>query len=217
MSFWERVRWRGLGILGRFFLRIWAKTSRISIVGREEYNRAKAEGKAVIFLIWHGRLMLAPYFFRKQRIAALVSPSQDGEIIARIAQGWGFRIIRGSGSHSMVRAWIEMKEDLGRGGELIIVPDGPRGPDRKLKAGAVKLAQETGARLVPWTYSASRKKRLKSWDRFLFFYPFSRIVAIYGNPLAVGPGLNDDDFEKERQRVEEALNALDAEAEAHFS
>ncbi|MGB7296960.1 MAG: lysophospholipid acyltransferase family protein [Candidatus Aminicenantales bacterium] len=216
MSVREKAQGKAIGVLGRFFLRAWAKTSRISVLGEEEYQRAKGEGKSIILLIWHGRLMLAPFFFRKRRIAALVSPSKDGEIIAQIAQGWRFRIIRGSGSHSMVRAWIKMKQDLGRGKELIIVPDGPRGPDRQLKPGALKLAQETGALLVPWSYSASRKKRLKSWDRFLFFYPFSRIVAIYGKSLTVSPGLNDDDFEKERERVETALNALDAEADSHF-
>jgi lysophospholipid acyltransferase (LPLAT)-like uncharacterized protein len=216
MSVWEKVRWKVIGVLGRLFLRTWAKTSRISVLGEEEYLRAKEEGKSIILLIWHGRLMLAPFFFRKRRIAALVSPSKDGEIIAQIAQGWRFRIVRGSGSHSMVRAWIEMKQDLKRGGELIIIPDGPRGPDRELKAGALKLAKETGALLVPWSYSASRKKRLKSWDRFLFFYPFSRIVAIYGKPLTIRSDSGDEEFERERQRVEQALDALDAEADAHF-
>jgi hypothetical protein len=216
MSFWEKARWKTLGVLGRLFLRIWAKTSRISVLGEEEYRQAKAEGKSIIILIWHRRLMFVPYFFRKRKIAALVSPSRDGEIIAQIGRGWRYRVIRGSGSHPMVRAWIEMKKDLERGGELIIVPDGPRGPDRQLKPGALKLAQETGARLVPWSYSASRKRQLKSWDRFLFFYPFSRIVAIYGKPLTVNPGLDDDDFEKERNRIEQALNALDVEADSHF-
>jgi lysophospholipid acyltransferase (LPLAT)-like uncharacterized protein len=216
MSVWEKARWKAIGVLGRLFLRTWAKTSRISVRGEEEYRRAKEDGKPIILLIWHGRLMLAPFFFRKRRIAALVSPSKDGEIIAQIAQGWRFRIVRGSGSHSMVRAWIEMKQDLKRGGELIIIPDGPRGPDRELKPGALKLAKETGALLVPWSYSASRKKRMKSWDRFLFFYPFSRIVAIYGKPLTIKADSGDEEFERERRRVEQALNALDAEADAHF-
>lgn len=217
MSVWEKARWKAIGLLGRFFLRLWAGTSHISVLGKEDYLRAKEEGKPVILIIWHNRLMLAPFFFRKRRIAALVSPSKDGEIIAQIAQGWRFRIVRGSGSHSMVRAWVGMKQDLKKGGELIIIPDGPRGPDRSLKSGALKLAQETGALIVPWSFSASRSKRLKSWDRFLFFYPFSRIVAIYGKPLAVRPGLDELEYERERKRIEQALSALDAEADSHFN
>jgi len=205
------------GFLGRLVLRVWAKTSRIKVLGEEEYRKARRAGKPVILILWHGRLMLAPYFFRNRGISALVSPSRDGEIIARIALGWRFRIVRGSGSHTMVRAWVEMRQDLRKGGELIIIPDGPRGPDRVLKTGCLKLAQDTGAVLVPWSFSSSRKKHFESWDRFLFFYPFSRIVCLYGKPLSVPPALDEAGFESERRRVEAALKALDAEGDAHFS
>ena len=204
------------GFFGRLVLRVWAKTSRIKVLGEEEYRKARRAGKPVILILWHGRLMLAPYFFRNRGISALVSPSRDGEIIARIALGWRFRIVRGSGSHTMVRAWVEMRQDLRKGGELIIIPDGPRGPDRVLKTGCLKLAQDTGAVLVPWSFSSSRKKHFESWDRFLFFYPFSRIVCLYGKPLSVPPALDEAGFESERRRVEAALKALDAEADAHF-
>jgi lysophospholipid acyltransferase (LPLAT)-like uncharacterized protein len=217
MPAWQKLRWKILGFLGRFILRLWAKTSRIRVLGEEEYRKLKQAGKPVILLLWHGRLMLAPYFFRNRGISALVSPSRDGEIIARIALGWRFRVVRGSGSHTMVRAWVEMRQDLRKGGELIIIPDGPRGPDRVLKPGCLKLAQDAGALLVPWSFSSSRKKHLKSWDRFLFFYPFSRIVSIYGKPITVSPALDEAEFESERQRIEMALKALDAEADAHFS
>ncbi len=216
MSVWEWARWKAVGVLGRLFLRIWAKTSRITVRGEEGYRRAKEGGRPIILIVWHNRLMLAPYFFRKRGITGLVSPSGDGEILSQIGLRWGYRVVRGSGSHSMVRAWTEMRQDLKKGGELIITPDGPRGPDRILKPGCLKLARETGALLVPWSYSASRKKRLKSWDRFLFFYPFSRIVAIYGKPETVSAELDEEEFERERRRIERALNALDTEADAHF-
>jgi lysophospholipid acyltransferase (LPLAT)-like uncharacterized protein len=216
MSVWEKLRWKAVGVLGRLVLRVWAKTSRIKVVGEDEYRKAKQAGRPIILLIWHGRLMLVPYFFRNRGISALVSPSRDGEIIVQIGLGWRFRVVRGSGSHSMVRAWVEMRQDLRKGGELIIVPDGPRGPDRLLKPGGLKLAQDTGAVLIPWSFSATRKKFLKSWDRFLFFYPFSRIVAIYGKPMTVSPALDEREFETERKRVERALTDLDAEADSHF-
>ncbi len=217
MSVWERLRWKIVGILGRLVLRVWTKTCRITVIGEDDYRRAKDAGRAVILLIWHGRLMLAPYFFRNRRISALVSPSRDGEIIAQIALGWRFRVIRGSGSHSIVRAWLEMKQDLRKGAELIIVPDGPRGPDRELKPGCLKLAQESGAVLVPWSFSARHKKFLRSWDRFLLYCPFSSIVAIYGKPMGVSSALDEAEFETERKRIERTLRALDAEADSYFS
>jgi lysophospholipid acyltransferase (LPLAT)-like uncharacterized protein len=102
-----------------------------------------------------------------------------------------------------------MKKELQSGGEVIIVPDGPRGPDRKLKLGCIKLAAETGAALVPFSFSASRKKILKSWDRFLMFYPFSKVVAVYGQPAAIRPGLTDGELEAERQRIEALMVEFD--------
>jgi lysophospholipid acyltransferase (LPLAT)-like uncharacterized protein len=123
--------------------------------------------------------------------------------------GWGYKILRGSGSHVVKEAWLEMKKELQAGGEVIIIPDGPRGPDRKLKLGCIKLAAETGAALVPFSFSTSRKKVLKSWDRFLMFYPFSKVVAVYGKPQEIRPGLTDEVMEAERQRIETLMVEFD--------
>lgn len=146
----------------------------------------------------------------------LVSPSEDGEIIAQIIARWGYKALRGSSSHSIIKAWNEMKRELERGGELIIVPDGPRGPGRKMKPGAVKLAKETGAYLVPFTFSSSNRKSFKSWDRFLLPRPFTRFVAIYGNPISVEPNLNAQELEKKLREVEKYMNELDQMADSFF-
>jgi len=212
----EGLRWRAVGILGRFLLWVWAITCRMSVVGSQAYERLRKEKKPVILLAWHGRMLLVPYFFRKRGAAALISPSKDGEIIARIAAGWGYRVLRGSSSHAVVRAWVEMKRELERGGELIIIPDGPRGPDRVLKPGCLKLAAETGAFLVPFSFSASRKHFLRSWDRFLLFCPFSRLVAVFGKPVTVDSTLDEERLESERRKVEQTLTRLDREADRHF-
>lgn len=215
MSFLSSIRWKLVGILGKLLIWLWAKSSRMDVVGEEEYKKLRQKGRPVIFLVWHGRLFVVPYFFRKRGVSALISPSRDGEILSRIASGWG-RVIRGSGSHVIKDAWNVMKKELQDGGELIIVPDGPRGPNRKMKLGALKLAQETGAFLVPFTFSSSRKKSLKSWDQFLIFRPFSKVVVIYGPPSSVKPGLDEEDLEKERQRMERFMIELDDKADSYF-
>jgi hypothetical protein len=211
-----RLRWKLVGILGRIVLWLWAKSARMKILGKEEYQALREQGKPVIFLVWHGRIFIVPYFFRGRGIMPLISPSGDGEIAAQIMSGWRYKILRGSGSHAVVKAWNEMKKELQNGGELIIVPDGPRGPDREMKPGGVKLAQETGAVLVPFTFSTSRKKFLSSWDKFLMFYPFSRVVAVYGRHFTVRPDLGDDELEKERQKIERYMIELDESADKYF-
>lgn len=146
----------------------------------------------------------------------LVSPSEDGEIIAQIIARWGYKALRGSSSHSIIRAWNEMKKELEKGGELIIVPDGPRGPGRKMKPGALKLAKETGAYLVPFTFSSSKRKTLKSWDRFLIPRPFTRFVAVYGNPISVESTSSNEELEKKLLEVEDYMKELDREADNFF-
>jgi lysophospholipid acyltransferase (LPLAT)-like uncharacterized protein len=216
MSFLRNLRWSLIGILGKFVLWLWAKSTRMKIIGEENYKELRKQGKAVIFLVWHGRIFIVPYFFRKRGIMPLISPSEDGEFPARIMSRWGYKNIRGSSSHAIIRVWNQMKSELNNGGEVIIVPDGPRGPNREMKLGGMKLARETGAFLVPFTFSSSRKKFLKSWDKFLFFYPFSRVVAVYGPPIEVDSALNDDGMEKERQRIERQLIELDEKADRFF-
>lgn len=147
----------------------------------------------------------------------LVSPSEDGEIIAQIIGRWGYKALRGSSSHSIIKAWNEMKKELEKGGELIIVPDGPKGPGREMKPGAVKLAKETGAYLVPFTFSSSKRKTLKSWDQFLIPKPFTKFVAIYGNPISVESSLESQELEKKIREVQEYMIELDQKADSFFS
>ncbi|NIM57894.1 MAG: DUF374 domain-containing protein [Candidatus Aminicenantes bacterium] len=216
MSFFSELRWRMVGIFGKLVLWLWAKSARIKVLGAESYREIREQGRPVIFLVWHGRIFIVPFFFRRRGIMPLISPSKDGEIAARIMSGWGYRILRGSSSHVLIRVWNKMKKELQSGGELIIVPDGPRGPNRKMKLGGLKLAQETRAILVPFTFSTTRKKFLKSWDNFLMFRPFCRVVAMYGEHFTVDPGLKDDELEKERQKIESYMLRLDEKADRFF-
>jgi lysophospholipid acyltransferase (LPLAT)-like uncharacterized protein len=209
-------RWRLTGFFGRIILWLWTRSCRMTLVGEEPYRELLIKKKPVVTLVWHGRIFLVPYFFRGRNVMPLVSPSGDGEIAARIMAGWGYRMLRGSGSHFMVSAWKSMLRELHAGGEVLIVPDGPKGPDRVFKLGGLKLARETGAHLVPWTFSTDKKKVLRSWDRFLMFYPFRRIVVMFGEPSTVSRDLSDEDLERERVRLEKELCELDRRADAYF-
>lgn len=216
MSLRKNIHWWLVGHVGKFVFWLWSKSVRLTILGEDKYKALRDEGKAVVFLAWHGRIFIVPYFFRKRNIMPLVSPSEDGEIPAQIMARWGYKILRGSGSHAIIRAWNVMKQELKDGGEVIIIPDGPKGPGRVMKMGGIKLAHETGAYLVPFSFSASRKKVLSSWDLFVIGKPFSRVVAIYGDPITIDPSLDADGLEKERARIEKVLRDLDAQADQYF-
>jgi len=216
MKLRRNIRWWLVGHLGKLAFWLWSKSVRMTILGEEPYKALRNEGKPVVFLVWHGRIFIVPFFFRKRNIMPLVSPSEDGEIPAQIMARWGYKILRGSGSHAIIRAWNSMKQELREGGEVIIVPDGPKGPGRIMKMGGIKLAHETGAYLVPFSFSASNKKVLSSWDSFVIGKPFSRVVAVYGDPIAIDHSLNPEDLEKERTRLEKILCDLDTWADRYF-
>jgi lysophospholipid acyltransferase (LPLAT)-like uncharacterized protein len=201
---------------GKILIGLWMKLCRWTIEGDEGYQALRKAGRPVVLLIWHGKIFVVPYFFRKRGITALVSPSGDGELVARLMDGWGYKLIRGSGSHPMKTAWIEMITELRAGGEVIIIPDGPKGPDRKFKLGAVKLATETGAALVPFSFTARRRKILHSWDRFEMFFPFTRVAAVYGEPIEIPRDLPAEGQEEERLRAERIMLEFEAGVETRF-
>ena len=216
MTFRKKLEQNAIDRLGRPLVAFWMKTLRLSVEGERAYRDLRRAGRPVVIMVWHGRIFSPPYIFRRRDIMPLVSPSQDGELIARLIDGWGYKIIRGSGSHMMKRAWVYLKRELEAGGEVLIVSDGPKGPDRVLKLGSIKLATETGAVLLPYTFAAARKWIFRSWDRFEVPHPFSRAAVVYGQPIEIARGLDAEGMERERQRVEKILVELDRAADARW-
>ncbi len=214
MSFRKKLEQTAIDRLGRPLMALWMKTLRLSIEGERAYRDLRRVGRPVIIMVWHGKIFSPPYIFRRRGVMPLVSPSQDGELIARLIDDWGYKVIRGSGSHVMKRAWIYLKRELEAGGEVLIVADGPTGPDRVLKMGGIKLASETGALLVPYTFAAAGKKVFRSWDRFEVPCPFTRAAAVYGEPIEIPRGLDAAGLERERLRVEKIMVEFDRAADA---
>lgn len=76
---------------------------------------------------------------------------------------------------------------LGRAGASIVVsPDGPVGPYRRAKPGALIVARESGLALHPWAVSAHPAVRLAGrWDRHVVPLPFCRLRVAEGEPINV--------------------------------
>jgi lysophospholipid acyltransferase (LPLAT)-like uncharacterized protein len=69
---------------------------------------------------------------------------------------------------------LELAEVLASGRDVLITPDGPRGPCYQVQEGVISTAQITGLIIVPVAYHLNWKIRLKSWDRFQVPLPFAR-------------------------------------------
>jgi len=168
----------------------------------------------VIYTIWHGQILLMPYLYgRRLRIHALTSRSRDGEILARFVQGFGFTVVRGSSSRGGVRALLTLARAIrDEGADIVIVPDGPRGPRHVAQGGAVMLAKMTGVPIIPVAFAASAKTILKSWDAFIIPRPFARAAALFGAPIAVPGDADEDLLEAKRRELQAALMDLTAAA-----
>jgi lysophospholipid acyltransferase (LPLAT)-like uncharacterized protein len=132
-----------------------------------------------VFAFWHRSLLACAHRFRNLDIAILISPSFDGELIARTVELLGFRAIRGSSSRGGAAGLRNMQLAYEAGHRCAITADGPRGPVFVAKSGTAQLAQLTGAWVGCFYALPECAWELRSWDRFLIPKPFSRVVLTW--------------------------------------
>jgi hypothetical protein len=161
------------------------------------------EGGAIA-LFWHGRIPLclatAPQWWRK-RTRAMISPSADGEFIAQALARAGFPAIRVSsakpGDTAKARAAVagfrEAMTWVGDGGALVITPDGPRGPNEVVAAGALQIARRTGAPVFLMGIAAHPATQLNTWDKVMFAAPFGRGAVVWDGPYHAPGKLDETD------------------------
>jgi lysophospholipid acyltransferase (LPLAT)-like uncharacterized protein len=179
------LRTRLLIAIGLIVFRVLAVTWRLRLRDREVVTTLRGTRSPIIFTFWHGQLLPLLWVHRREGAAVLISEHRDGEIVARVGNALGFRMIRGSSSRGGGRALIGVVKELNAGGEVAITPDGPRGPARRFAPGALIAAHRSGAPIVGVSVSADRQWRLRSWDSFMIPKPFARVTVAYSGPWPV--------------------------------
>ena len=170
----------------------------------------------LIFCTWHNRLALAAlayerYFLRHRpeaSMAALISASRDGGVLAYLVEQFGVRPVRGSSSRRGRQALLEATTWVENGAHITITPDGPRGPCYSIQEGVVALAQLTGAPIVPVSNYVRWKFCLKSWDRFQIPLPFARCEIRVGPPIIVPRNASAEEREKLRLELRRRMEAI---------
>ncbi|MEY2579625.1 MAG: hypothetical protein QOI49_2449 [Verrucomicrobiota bacterium] len=204
-------RARVLIVLSFGLYRLWARTLRLQV---EDANGVVAlvRDRPVIFAIWHNRLLMLPRVFDPcfptRQSYGLISASGDGDLIAGFIERSGYGTIRGSSSRKGVIALRQLVDTLAADGNVLVTPDGPRGPVYHVSQGVVFLAQKSGAPVVPIHMEYSKCWRLKSWDRFVVPRPFAKLRAIFGAPITVPPIEGAEQFEAEQLRLQNAMMSL---------
>lgn len=145
------------------------------------------DSSPVIFCLWHNRLAISMIVHRRygRKLAALVSASKDGALLAAVLGRFGVAQVRGSSSRRGPQALLELTSRAKSGYDLAVTPDGPKGPRYIVQNGVIALAQVTGLPIIPVTCNTQPKICLKSWDGFQIPLPFAKCELILNEPIFV--------------------------------
>jgi len=160
-------------------------TCRVTTHGAAQVRELERRGRPWLYCTWHNNTAMTVCRLRNRGMAMMASASRDGELIARAIELLGNRPVRGSSSFRGNQAARDMARAIRGGAPGAMTPDGPRGPAYQCQGGALWIAALTGCPLVPYELDASRRWRLRSWDRHKIPKPFSRIYEYIGEPFYV--------------------------------
>jgi len=206
--------------LATWLLRLLFATYRVRIERAPRDWRTMVGERPLIFAFWHNRQLLMPLMhrvarpsLRGRRLYTLISAHADGRLIAAAVRPLGIDSVAGSSSRGGQEGFRGLLDALSQGGHAAITPDGPRGPIYRCKRGVLKLAEVSGAPVVPLSWGAGSFWRFRSWDGMILPKPFSRIHLCMGEAIRPPAALSEDQEDLWLRALEQALNELAASAD----
>lgn len=196
------------------------KTCRKRFIGKVPEARLESDGpldrEHFVLCVWHDALLLptfsAPRRLRKQ-CCCLVSQHHDGSYLADAMSWMDYTTVRGSSNRGGAEALRQLLAQTD-GKHIIFTPDGPSGPRRKLKQGAVFIAAQTGRRLLPGAFVVKRGWRIQgTWTDMLIPFPFTTIYIVTGEPISIPSDLTRQQLAPYVAAAQQAMDQLNDEAD----
>jgi len=173
----------------------------------------RANSQAYVYSVLHSH-QIATVIQGETGTGAMVSRSEDGELLIPCLWLRGIVPIRGSNRHKSgdkggLGAIEALVEHIAGGAPGYLAVDGPRGPRNRVHKGIAVLSQRTGAAVINLVAVPSRRWIFtRAWDRFQIPKPFSMIHGYFSEPLFPR---EDESVEQYRKRIEISLNDLERE------
>lgn len=186
---------------------------KVEKVGFTDFLDGKDLGKPVLIFSWHGTMLVPFYCHRDLNIVIMNSLSEDGDLMVKVVNYFGYTSVRGSSSRGGMRGLLEMIKLVKRGMAASLTVDGPRGPIYEVKPGIVMMAQKTGGYLLPVGMAFSNSITLNSWDKTQLPLPFSRAVMYTGQPFIIEA---DASIEDGCELIKQRLIASNRQAEIYL-
>ena len=191
-------------------LKLLGLTLRLRCVDDADFLNPKRR-KPLMLCLWHNRLLggtLGQFRERPRNavpLKVLTSASKDGGWLSAIAERFRMGAVRGSSSRRGAAALLELTRTLAQGSDIVITPDGPRGPNYSIAPGILFLAQRTGVGVVPVEIQINRRWHIgKKWDALWIPKPFAKVTLHFHRPIFIGEGA---DLAAESERLDAALGA----------
>ncbi len=210
----EQAFLRKLGHYTLFqIVNVLCKSLRITFKNKEVIDKLENENQKFVLAFWHGSMLLPWYLQRHKNFAGLTSKSKDGDLLNKVLKLWGYNVVRGSSTEGGEVALGILLDYAKNGCSISITPDGPLGPYRKMKAGAVIAAKKSGLPLVLIGVGFKSKRNLKSWDKFTVPKLSTKAKVVYSDPIRIDKDLSYGETTKMIVKCEKILNQIQDEAE----
>jgi lysophospholipid acyltransferase (LPLAT)-like uncharacterized protein len=194
---------RSAGLFGAGAVQLWMGTLRFRFAfPAEPVYPADPRRERFIYAVWHESMLSAAAI--RLRAHTLISHHADGELIAQICRHLGIGVVRGSPKEGATEGLRKLYRASERT-HIVLTPDGPRGPRRRVKPGVAFLASLTGLPVVGVGFGHSRAWHFKSWDRFALPRPFGTAYAVFAPPVHVPAGLDRVGLGQYRRLIEERM------------
>lgn len=193
------------GWIGAFYLCLtnifFRNLIKIEYIYPEHVNNSKN----YIFTVWHENLTLYfishPKFGRRHIWLSLpfwfMKPVHVMKKIIGIQE-----IAYGASGIDGKKALKLVIQRLSEGWSTYLSPDGPQGPVRVMKNGALWMSLQTGTPIIPVSFQVAGNWRASRWDRKHYPPFFSTLKVIYGKPLLV----TKENFEAIKVLLPEEMN-----------
>jgi lysophospholipid acyltransferase (LPLAT)-like uncharacterized protein len=205
-----------VGLAGLAFataMRLLFWTLRLDVRTSEANPYASSGSARYLFSVWHDSMILAAFGGPHLQTIALTSQHRDGSFVASVLKAIGVSTVRGSTGHTGGNALREMLS-AAKGKDIVITPDGPRGPQHQMSRGIVFIASHTGNAIVPTAFSCGRAWRIRgNWTDLVIPRPFSKVLLLAGQPIDIPPRLTEDEFAGYLAHVQSEMDRLRDRAE----
>lgn len=191
-----------------YYVKFMLFTSRVKVIYKD-FDFEEHKNTQCILATWHGRVLIMPIINPfKLPACAIVSDHNDGRLIGDVIKQAGVELIYGSSNRRRLSSLKEILTYIKKGYNFLITPDGPRGPAQTINGAIINIASTANLPIIPAICSYKKFKQFRSWDKFIFPFPFNEIVIIFSKPIYIPKDLAIENRDEYITKLRDSLNEI---------